>query len=90
MGPFFMHTPPRETTAEITSLSPSVDWNGTPTPGEVFILEGDRDKGESTTPGRAQQPRSPASGYSRSYAVAGRRRPSSGKRLALSNPYPLP
>ena len=37
MGPFFMHTPPRETTAEITSLSPSVAWNGTPTPGEVFV-----------------------------------------------------
>ena len=37
MGPFFMHTPPRETTAEITSLSPSVDWNGTPTPSEVVI-----------------------------------------------------
>ena len=26
-----------ETTLEITSLSPSVDWNGTPTPSEVFI-----------------------------------------------------
>ena len=37
MGPFFMHTPPRETTAEITSLSPSVDWSGTPTPSEVVI-----------------------------------------------------
>ena len=40
MGPIFMHKPPRKKTAEITSLSPSVDWNGTPTPSEVFVLEG--------------------------------------------------
>ena len=37
-----------ETTLEITSLSPSVDWNGTPTPGEVIVLEGGLGKGTGT------------------------------------------
>ena len=37
MGPLLMHKPHRATSTEKKSLSPSVDWNGTPTPSEVFI-----------------------------------------------------
>jgi len=40
MGPILMHTPHRAINTEKKSLSPSVNWNGTPTPSEVFVLEG--------------------------------------------------